>query len=122
MVEAGWARSRGSQAEPDGLRRGAWYRVVDDIAPDYVVLDVNQVQIRVAREHVQLRGGPPTAWSVVQPSRGEAEAHGRPSTRLREPHFVCPRCHTRYHLVQGLQELKCLECQQTYPIEWQDLG
>jgi len=38
MADIGWARSRGSRAEAQGLRRGAWYRVVEDQQKAYVVL------------------------------------------------------------------------------------
>ena len=32
MADIGWARSRGDRAEKEGLRRGAWYRIVEDSA------------------------------------------------------------------------------------------
>ena len=42
MADIGWARSRGDRAEGEGLRRGAWYRVVENPPKDYVVLDVHR--------------------------------------------------------------------------------
>src|SRR5437016_11936628 len=33
MADLGWARSKGDRAEKEGLRRGAWYRIVEDTFP-----------------------------------------------------------------------------------------
>ena len=96
MADIGWARSRGSRAEKQGLRRGAWYRVVEDDQKDYVVLDVH---------HVEVRKEAPKVWSVV-----------------REPHLVCPGCHARYVVAEGAKDAKCPECSRTYPIDWKDAG
>lgn len=105
MASMGWARSRGDRAESQGLRRGAWYRVVEDPQKEYVVLDVHHVEIRTPRDHVEIRKDPPKAWSVV-----------------REPHLVCPGCHARYVIPEGAKDAKCPECGRTYPIDWKDAG
>ena len=78
MADIGWARSRGDRAEGQGLRRGAWYRVVENPPKDFVVLDVHHVEIRIPKGDVEIRAERPNAWSVV-----------------REPHLVCPGCHDR---------------------------
>jgi hypothetical protein len=103
MPDIGWARSRGDRAESQGLRRGAWYRVVEDGKKDYVVLDVHQVEIRIARGDLEMRSDRPNAWSVV-----------------REPHVVCPGCHTRAIIPEGRKDAKCTECGRVYPIDWRD--
>lgn len=105
MASMGWARSRGNRAEHQGLRRGAWYRVVEDPQKDYVVLDVHHVEIRTPRDHIEIRKEPPKGWSVV-----------------REPHLVCPGCHARYVIREGAKDAKCPECGRTYPIDWKDVG
>jgi uncharacterized protein YbaR (Trm112 family) len=105
MPNIGWARSRGNRAERQGLRRGAWYRIVEDPSQDYVVLDVHHVEIRTPRDHVEIRQEPPKGWSVV-----------------REPHLVCPGCHARYVIPEGAKDAKCPECGRTYPIDWKDAG
>ena len=46
MADIGWARSRGDRAEGQGLRRGAWYRVVETPPKEYVVLDVHHVGLQ----------------------------------------------------------------------------
>src|SRR5204863_5681124 len=81
MADIGWARSHGNRAEKEGLRRGAWYRIVEDHGKDWVVLDVHQVEVRVPRDNVQVRKERPKSWSVVH-----------------EPHLVCPGCHKRQHV------------------------
>jgi hypothetical protein len=105
MGDIGWARSRGNRAEAQGLRRGAWYRVVEDPKKDYVVLDVHHVEIRIPRTDIEVRGERPNAWSVV-----------------REPHVVCPGCHARAVIPEGRKDAKCSECGRNYPIDWRDTG
>ena len=103
MAELGWARSRGDLAEKDGLRRGAWYRVVEEPGKPWVVLDVNRVEVRVPKETLELRKERPTAWSVVH-----------------EPHLVCPGCHKRQHMPGRPGEVKCEECGHKYGVDWSD--
>jgi len=105
MPDIGWARSRGNRAEGQGLRRGAWYRVVEDPKKDYVVLDVHHVEIRIPRDDLEIGTERPKAWSVV-----------------REPHLVCPGCHARAVIPNGVREAKCAECGRSYPIDWKDAG
>jgi hypothetical protein len=105
MADIGWARSRGRRAEGRGLRRGAWYRVVEDEKQDYVVLDVHHVEVRIPRGDLEIRKDPPKTWSVV-----------------REPHLVCPGCHARDVVAEGAKDAKCPECGRSYPIDWKDAG
>ena len=105
MADIGWARSRGDRAEVQGLRRGAWYRVVEDPKREYVVLDVHHVEVRIPKGDLEIRNNAPTTWSVV-----------------REPHLVCPGCHARAIIPEGKKEAKCLECGRAYPIDWKDAG
>lgn len=105
MADIGWGRSRGNRAEVQGLRRGAWYRVVENGKQDYIVLDVHHVEIRIPRGDVEIRADSPRNWSVV-----------------REPHLVCPGCHARAVFPEGHKDAKCAECGRTYPIDWKDAG
>ena len=95
MADIGWARSRGNRAEKQGLRRGAWYRVVEDEKKDYVVLDVHHVEVRMDRGDLEVRKDAPKAWSG---------------------------CHARYVVAEGAKDAKCPECGRTYPIDWKDAG
>ncbi len=103
MADLGWARSRGDSAEQEGLRRGAWYRVVEDPEKQWVVLDVHQVEVRVPRGNLELRKERPKGWSVVH-----------------EPHLVCPGCHKRQHMSGQPKEVKCYECGNTFAVDWKD--
>ena len=103
MGEAGWARSRGERAEKGGLRRGAWYRIVEDDGKAWVVVDVHHVEVRVPKDDVEVRRERPKTWSVVH-----------------EPHLVCPGCHQRRHLAGQPKEVKCSECGNSYPVDWAD--
>jgi len=103
MAEIGWARSRGDRAEKEGLRRGAWYRIVEDSGKTWVVLDVHRVEVRVPKDDIEVRKELPKGWSVVH-----------------EPHLVCPGCHRRQHVSGQPKEVKCLECGNTYAVDWKD--
>jgi len=103
MADLGWARSRGDRAEKEGLRRGAWYRVVEDNGQAWIVLDVHHVEIRVPKDDVDVKREAPKVWSVVH-----------------EPHLVCPGCHERRHLAGHPKEVKCPECGHTYVVDWSD--
>jgi hypothetical protein len=103
MAESGWARSRGERAEQEGLRRGAWYRIVEDSGKPWVVVDVHQVEVRVPKELVEIRTDRPKGWSVVH-----------------APHLVCPGCHKRQHVVGQPREVTCHECGNSYAVDWKD--
>ena len=66
MADIGWARSRGNRAEKQGLRRGAWYRVVEDEKKDYVVLDVHHVEVRMDRGDLEIRKDAPKAQCTMR--------------------------------------------------------
>jgi hypothetical protein len=103
MADIGWARSRGDGAEKEGLRRGAWYRIVEEPGKPWVVLDVHQVEVRVPKENLEVRRDRPKAWSVVH-----------------EPHLVCPGCHKRQYVTGQPKEVKCHECGNSFGVDWQD--
>jgi hypothetical protein len=102
MAEMGWARSRGNRAETEGLRRGAWYRIVEEGKP-WIVLDVHQVEVRVPKESLEIRKDRPKAWSVVH-----------------EPHLVCPGCHKRQYVTGQPKEVKGHGCGNGFAVDWQD--
>jgi hypothetical protein len=103
MADTEWARSRGERAEKEGLRRGAWYRIVEDGDKPWVVLDVHHVEVRVPKDNVEVKRNGPKTWSVVH-----------------EPHLVCPGCHQRRHLSGQPKEVKCTECGNSFAVDWTD--
>src|SRR2546426_4301910 len=102
MADIGWARSRGGRAEKEGLRRGAWYRIVEESGNPWIVLDVHQVEVRVPKENVDIRKDRPKAWSVVH-----------------EPHLVCPGCHKRQYVSGQPKDVKCHERSEEHTSELQ---
>jgi hypothetical protein len=103
MADLGWARSRGDGAEREGLRRGAWYRIVEEPGQPWVVLDVHNVEVRVQKETLEVRRERPKAWSVVH-----------------APHLVCPGCHRRQYVSGQPKEVQCPECGNRYTLDWND--
>jgi hypothetical protein len=103
MGDLGWARSRGDRAEREGLRRGAWYRIVEEPGKPWVVLDVHNVEVRVQKESLEVRRERPKAWSVV-----------------REPHLVCPGCHRRQYVAGQPKDVQCDECGSRHAVDWND--
>ena len=87
------------------MRRGAWYRVVEDPKKDYVVVDVHHVEVRIPQNDLEIQAERPNGWSVV-----------------RQPYLVCPGCHSRAVIPEGAREAKCGECARSYPIDWKDAG
>ena len=115
MAELGWARGSGDFAEERGLRRGEWYKVLEDQGAGWLVLDVNEVQVRITRDHLLVRRSQPKTWSVVRLT--PAEAGGDEAQRL---YLVCPSCHTRQPATGQPKERECPKCGKTYPVDWSD--
>jgi hypothetical protein len=103
MADISWARTRGDRAEKEGLRRGAWYRVVEDGKQPWVVVDVHQVEVRVPRDKLEVRQERPRTWSVVD-----------------VPHLVCPGCHKRQYVSGQPTEVTCPECGNGFGVDWKD--
>ena len=124
MAELGWARGTGGFAEQRGLRRGEWYKVLEDQSAGWLLLDVNQVQVRITKEHLLVRRYAPKGWSVVRltPEEAtiEARKHGHPNDEQHRMHLVCPACHTRHHVDGQPREARCPKCGKTFPVDWSD--
>ncbi len=121
MSKLGWASGAGNQGAERGLRRGAWYPVLET-AERFVVLDVNDVQVRFTHERLRFRSARPSAWTVVHLSpaeaAAEAHAHGHPDVETLRSYLVCPGCHARHHLRDVSQEARCGQCGNSYPVDW----
>ncbi|HYL56216.1 MAG TPA: hypothetical protein VEU73_11655 [Gemmatimonadales bacterium] len=113
MGGIGWARGSGHFAEERGLRRGEWYQVLEDQGEGWLVLDVNDVHVRITRGHLLVRRSQPKTWSVVRLSPDQADG-------VHQMYLVCPSCHTRQHLAGRPKESECPKCLKTYPVDWSD--
>ena len=122
MAEIGWARGTGDFAAEWGLRRGEWYRVVEDSGAPWLRLDVNQVEVRITRDQLLVRRHEPWTWSVVRLTPAgaavEAKRHGHANDEAHRTYLVCPGCHGRHHLATQPKELWCPQCGKIYPVDW----
>ena len=103
-----WARVR--QTGAHGLRRGAWYPVVNDLGPSIVILDVSKRNVPVPRESVDLAEQRPDQWSVVRWDSSKPIPRRISQEHLPLTYAVCPFCRARAYVVDGQEDLECPEC------------
>jgi LSD1 subclass zinc finger protein len=110
-----WARVR--QAGAHGLRRGAWYAVVNASKPTIVFLDVNRHNVAMDRSLLDFQPGAPDKWSVV--SLPERQPPRRSDwVDLEATYGVCPQCRARANLPPGATEARCEHCGGRFAIDW----
>ncbi len=113
MAELQWARLKG--VANCGLRRGAWYRVLE-LTPRDAVLEVQRKPLSLPRHSLQFLSVPPYTWTVVaQPhdARGLAAAWGG-------TYVVCPSCRNRAPLKGSPQRLRCPRCNGLFRVAWEE--
>jgi len=110
-----WARVR--QAGAHGLRRGAWYPVVNSSKPTIVFLDVNLRNVAMDRTLLDIQEGRPNRWSVVALSEPVASRRSD-WVDLDATYGVCPDCRARANLPIGATHALCDHCGGEYPIDW----
>jgi hypothetical protein len=113
MAQVQWARLKGH--ENCGLRRGAWYRVVQLTARDAVV-DVQRTQVSLPRAAFQFLSAPPHSWTVVA---RPADATGLP-TGWGVAYAVCPSCRNRTPLQGSPPRLPCPRCKGLFRVAWEE--
>jgi hypothetical protein len=112
-----WARVLQSGAH--GLRRGAWYPVVNDSSPTFVIIDVSKKNIPVDRKSIQLADDKPTLWSVVDWPPGKPVPQRMTEQNLPRTYGVCPYCRSRSSgLGREVLELQCVECGAVAKVDW----
>jgi hypothetical protein len=112
-----WARVLQSGAH--GLRRGAWYPVVNDSSSSIVILDVSKNNVPVDRKTVQLANGKPTFWSVVDWPPERPVPQRMTEQNLPRTYAVCPVCRARSAaLSREVLELRCGECGAVAKVDW----
>jgi hypothetical protein len=113
-VHTQWARPPADVNR--GLRRGAWYRVID-VTPQAVIVDVNHIAHVLPREGVDIVATPPRYWSIVP----------RPADAVRVPddwgdHYaLCPACRNRTVIKSRAAMLRCPRCAGAFRIDWGEL-
>lgn len=94
------------------LRRGAWYRVLDEGDLE-AVIEVGGRPRSVLKAMIEIVTRPHPRWTVVRAPRG-----GRAS--LGDPYGVCPSCGERAKLTRRLKRLPCPSCKWEFEIAWDE--
>lgn len=111
-----WARVK--RAGAHGIRRGAWYAVLNENKSNIVVLDVSKKAVPIDRSMLDFTTQKPRKWSVVQldPQKDAAELAGEAG--LGPLYGVCPNCAGRANLKEEDTQLTCPVCQLLFEIDW----
>ena len=113
-----WARARGAGAH--GLRRGAWYLVVNDTQQGVVILNVRKQNVPVPRSMLDIRPSSPDAWSVVRWQESQRGARRASQEQLGLEYGVCPACGQRTRLEPPqVPQLTCVQCGGTFGVDWE---
>ncbi len=116
MSPTKWARVR--QAEAYGLRRGAWYAVVNGSDADTVLLDVNKSNRPVNRTNLEFSEEKPSKWSVVDRDPDERAAKRASNKGMGPSYGVCPSCRERILLNQSDVSARCPACELEHEVDW----
>ncbi len=120
MQEKRWARVKRSGAH--GLRRGAWYLVVNNAKSDLVILDVRKENVPIPRSMVEITTTAPTRWSVVQWEESQRGAQRASESRFGLVYAVCPGCRARQQLrPPDAERMTCEECGEAFDVEWEQV-
>lgn len=112
-----WARVKQSGAH--GLRRGAWYLVVNE-ASKLVVLEVRHDNVPVPRAMIELADAKPEAWSVVQWNQDQLGARRASEANLGLTYAVCGHCAARQIIEPPTAEhMQCEECGVDWRLDWE---
>ncbi len=115
-----WARPKPGA---HGLRRGAWYRVVNEMGSQMVVLDVSRNNVPVPRDMLVLTEQTPDKWTVVSWQETQRGAMRASESETGLQYAVCPSCRSRSAL-DGAQTptMTCQKCGNTFPVDWEHPG
>jgi hypothetical protein len=113
-----WARVRA--AGTHGLRRGAWYLVVNDSLPAVAILDVRKTNVPVPRSMLEIRDTKPVLFSVVRWHEGQPGARRASQESLGLTYAVCPACAERSAIEPpDARELRCQHCGGRFGVDWE---
>ena len=116
MTPKKWARVR--RAGAHGLRRGAWYAVVNDSKSNVVFLDVHKRNVAMDRTLLEFASERPGRWSVVERGLDEPAAHRASDANLNPRYGVCPACRNRANLTPGQPSQRCPACGEEFAVDW----
>lgn len=97
------------------MRRGAWY-VVAEFQPQQVVLDVLWEPVSIPQSEVDIVDERPVKWTAVPRPR---DAIKLPESWGNE-YGVCPNCGNRASLASAPRDLRCMQCEGYFPVNWEE--
>ena len=115
-VTLGWARCADNVA--DILRRGAWYPVVEEATDGYIVVEVRQQRVRLAKSDVTIRSEPPDHWSIVVRTGVMRPTLGGNREAVTQTYAVCPTCNERQEFSGKPTRLRCTKCRNEASVDW----
>jgi hypothetical protein len=119
MPEKRWARAKQSGAH--GLRRGAWYLLVNDPGGSLVILNVRKHNVPVPREMIEVSDSAPQRWSVVKWDEHQSGAQRASEQAIGMMYAVCPKCGARMQLdPPDVADLTCDTCEGEFPVNWDE--
>jgi hypothetical protein len=98
-----------------GLRRGAWYPVVQFLK-DRAVLEVTHDRLPVQRRFLETQFERPFRWSIVPLPADAVNVPSDWGTR----YVVCPACCARAPISGHPLDLPCPQCQGVFRIAWDE--
>lgn len=112
-----WARVK--RLGTHGLRRGAWYPVVNRSSVELLVVDVAKKNVPVPRDAVDLSEDPPASWSVVMWKERDPGIKRVSDAGFALTYVVCPSCRARAELPSGeVASMPCPQCGGEYALDW----
>ena len=111
-----WARAKQSGAH--GMRRGAWYLVVNE-SSKMIVIEVRKVNVPVPHDIVEIASEKPNAWSVVRWRASQAGARRVSEQSFGTTYAVCSNCSERQAIEpENAERMVCAACGQNLPVDW----
>lgn len=114
--QLGWVRVGEQGAE--GLRRGAWYEVLEERPDGGLVVNVHGAQVSVHRSRVSVVPERPREWSVVVRVGVLRPTWANARHSITTTYSVCPSCQHRQEMRDRPVTLACDRCKQSFPVDW----
>lgn len=113
-----WARAKGSGTH--GLRRGAWYLVVNDAQAAVVILNVRKNNVPIPRSMLDIIPDRPNKWSVVRWQETQRGARRASEQNIGLSYAVCPACGERSKIEPpDASTMTCAHCHGTFVLDWE---
>lgn len=116
--QLGWVRVGEEGAE--GLRRGAWYELLEERPNGSLVVNVHGARVTVDRSRVTVASQKPREWSVVVRVGVLRPTWSNARHSITTTYAVCPACQYRQEVRERPSTLTCDRCAQSFPVDWSE--